>query len=84
MLRSLVFSVSSVEDFFLDLVIHHLYGCLTTAVEECQQCGHPKRPGLEKDSSDEDMANLYYNERVLKPINETLGFFCTHKMNTFI
>ena len=83
MLRSLVFSVSSVEDFLLDLVIPHLYGCLTTAVEECQQCGHPKRPGLEDNSPDEDVTNLY-KETVSKSINETLGFFCTQKMKTFI
>ena len=73
MQRSLVFSVSSVEDFLLDLVILHLYGSLTAAVEECQQCGHPKRPGLQNNSPDEDVTNLY-NKTVLKSITETLPF----------
>lgn len=81
MLRSLVFSVSSVEDFFLDLVIHHLYGCLTTAVEECQQCGHPQRPGLENNPPDEDVTNLYKEtsqSQLMKP-----SAFCTNKMDSF-
>ena len=56
--RSLVFSVSSVEDFLLDLVILYLNGCLTTAVEKCQQRRHPKRPRLENNSPDEDVTNL--------------------------
>ena len=59
--RSLVFSVSSVEDFPLDLVVLHLNGSLTAAVEKCQQCGHPQRPGLQDDSPDEDVTNLYRN-----------------------
>ena len=46
-LRSLVLSVTSVEDFLLDLVIHNLDGSLTAAVEKCQQCGHPQGPGLQ-------------------------------------
>ena len=81
MIWFLVISVTAVENLVLDLVILNLNRRLTAAVEECQQGRHPNWPGLEQDSLDEDVTNLYKEtsqSQLMKP-----SAFCTNKMDSF-